>query len=134
LPGSAPGAQASYQGANGGFYDAPGCLVHPQRCIPGYQPGEPAFLDSLFMQDVRYGYRWTFHAGRAAPADTLRAGGVSPSSLTSWAYVGVPVDARAGARGFCGDATGIVCMTIDGLTPPVAAGACVTGGPCRVMR
>lgn len=121
-------AQAAYSGVNG-FYDHPRCLVQPQSCIPAYAAGAPTFLDPDFLEDVRYGYRWTFHAGPAAPADVTRARRSSPSSILSWAYVAVPVKT---GKAFCGDAGGRICVT-DGVEPAVEAGACAPDPRCRTL-
>ena len=127
-------AQAAYQGANRGFYDHPRCLVRPQDCIPGYPAAAPTYLDSSFLQEVRYGYRWTFHAGPAPPDEAIRGGRASPSSLDAWAYVGQPESKQAGRRAYCADSTGRLCFTSDGLPPPVEAAACARGPRCRTLQ
>ena len=126
-------AQTAYQSANAGFYDSPRCLVDPQRCIPHYTG--PSFLDARMLAETRYGYRWTFHAGSPAPPNETRAGRVSLSSLETYAYVAVPVaSASTDLRGYCGDSTGLICYTTDGVTPRVERGACAGDPRCRPLR
>jgi hypothetical protein len=107
-------AQRAYQSANRGFYDHPRCLVDPSRCVPDYPPGAPVFLDRTFLDEVRYGYRFTFHPGPTAAAEAVGAG--------------------SGLRGYCIDASDRICFTTDGVAPQVVAGACVTGDRCRILN
>jgi hypothetical protein len=128
-------AESAYQSANGGFYDVPECLFTPQRCIPAYPANAPTFIDPLLGQTtvIKSGYRRVFHPGPPADAASVRQAGASASSLLSWAYTAVPlVPGETGARGFCGDGTGIVCFTPDGQAPGVENGLCAAS--CQVVQ
>ena len=116
-------AEAAYQSANAGYYDTLECLGTPSGCIPGY--GGPTFLDRALASGApKSGYRRTFHPG-ATPTSEDGASSRSPSSMESFAYTAVPLQAnRTGVRGFCGDATGRVCYTLDGSEPEVENGEC----------
>ena len=119
-------AQAAYASANSGFYDTFECLHTPEPCIPDYPATGAVFLDSsLASASDKSGYRRTFHPGPPAPPEVVALGKVSPSSLTLWAYVAVPITPnQTGVRGFCGDSTGRICFTRDGSEPPVEGGLC----------
>jgi hypothetical protein len=115
-------AEMAYALANSGHFDRLECLAAPARCIPGFPATRPAFLDPDVIRPSRRGYTRIFHPGPAAPRGVGRA---SPSSMTTFAIVAVPERLLVtGTRGFCGDSTGRVCMTMDGRTPEVIAGAC----------
>lgn len=115
--------EAAYQTANGGFYDTLECLGTPGNCISGYTG--PTFLDPMLANGAdKSGYTRKFHAG-AAPSTTDGGGSRSPSSMESFAYTAVPVTRnQTGVRGFCGDSTGRICVTMDGSEPPVVDGQC----------
>jgi hypothetical protein len=117
-------AEIGYQSANMGYYDTPACLGAPAKCMAGYTG--PSFLDpELASLSPKNGYRRVFHPGPAPRREELRKAKASPSSLTSYAYVAVPVDpGRTGRRGFCGDASGRICVTSDGAAAPVRNGQC----------
>jgi Domain of unknown function (DUF4190) len=105
-------AEAVYQAANGGYFDRPWCLANPTQCIPGHSG--PSLIEARLGQSKppRQGYQPWFHPGAAAPT---RGGKTSPSSLTSFAYVLVPVAAgQTGVRSFCTDAAGRVCAYMAG--------------------
>jgi len=127
-------AQSSYQSANGGFYDVPECLVTPRRCIPTYPVNAPTFLDSQLGRTMveKDGYRRVFHPGAPADPAEVRKAGASPSSLLSFAYVATPlVPWQTGARGFCGDSSGVICFTSDGQAPGIDNGQCT---PCQSLQ
>jgi type II secretory pathway pseudopilin PulG len=118
-------AQAAYANANGGLFDTPQCLAAPTDCLPGYPATGPVFLDEASVDVVKSGYQREFHPGSPADGENLSQGNVSPSSLTSFAFVAHPVTpGTSGVRAFCADATGRVCVTPDGSPPPVLDGAC----------
>jgi type II secretory pathway pseudopilin PulG len=119
-------AQAAYQSASGGYYGTPECLANPAPCIPNYQG--PTFLDAqLASLQPKSGYQRSFHPGPAAQGDQGLSG------LMGYAYTAVPVaKGQTGVRGFCGDASGVVCFTPDGSTPEVVDGAC--GPSCTPLR
>ena len=122
-------AEAAYQTVNGGYYDRLECLAGPARCIPGYT-GPSLLLPELANAATKNGYRRAFHPGLAA---SPRPATVSPTSMMSYAYVGVP-DRRGttGVRAFCGDATGIICHENSGVMPESLAGACPSD--CQPFR
>jgi hypothetical protein len=124
-------AEAAYMGSNGGYYDNLECLRAPSTCIPGYAPTAQTFLTD---PEERYGrYDWTFHPGPPAPEEAIRGGEISPSSLTSWAVVAVPIKRREGScRAFCLDSSSRLCATSDGTAPSVADGLCSPS--CRTLR
>jgi hypothetical protein len=124
-------AQAAYQSANGGFFDRPECLNEPHRCIPGYPVAAPTFLDPGMARPTveKSGYRLDFHAGSTvARADVARLK-VSPSSLSGFAYVAVPIiDGEGADRSFCGDESGRVCVYETGRRVVVKGGQCPSEG------
>ena len=129
-------AQQAYQAGNGGFYDLPECLVSPQRCIPGYPPNAPAFIDPDLGQTtlVKRGYRRTFHPGPAAELPAIAGRKASPTSITSYVYIAVPRwFGRTGIRAFCGDVTGRICYTDDGTLPRIDQGLCAVSS-CKDLQ
>lgn len=115
-------AQAAYQAANGGYYDRLDCLAAPATCRPGYSGAAPLAAE-LAHAEVKSGYRRVLH-GTPADASQLPAG-VSPSSLTAYAYVAVPATRnQTGVRSFCGDASGRICYEPDGSEIEPVGGAC----------
>lgn len=118
-------AETAYKAQNGGFYDAPACLARPDSCIPGYA-GNPLLDAEIAALRPRSGYTRTFFPGPRARPDPSQAGRVSPSSLTAWAIIAVPVQGdQAGVRAYCGDSTGRVCFISDGARPELfEGGAC----------
>ena len=114
--------EAAYQQASGGYYGPPECVARPADCLPGYSG--PSLLDaSIASLEAKNGYQREFHPG--SPVDSALDGSpVPPRSLTSYAYVAVPVkEGQTGVRSFCGDASGRTCYVVSG---PVAA----AGGEC----
>jgi hypothetical protein len=122
-------AELEYSKVNGDHYDTLECLAAPARCIPGYDPAKPAFLAAdLASARVKLGYVRTFHAGPAPEAG--RGKGVSPTSMTAYAYVATPESPGSSGRlAFCGDVSGRVCATADGSTPAVVDGLCAASCP-----
>jgi hypothetical protein len=110
-------AEAAYQSASGGSYGSPPCLAAPTTCLPAYSG--PSFLDpDLASATVKNGYRRTFHAGPPSAAGPT-------GSLETFAYTAVPVEpGKTGSRGFCGDASGRICVTPHGSAPALAGGLC----------
>lgn len=119
-------AQMAYQSINGGLYDARlECLSTPSHgCSPGATADAPPFLDTeLASLAPKNGYERRFQPG--PPPLGLDAEANSPSSVTSFAYVAVPlVPGQTGTRAFCGDSTGIVCFTADGREPETTDRGC----------
>jgi uncharacterized protein DUF4190 len=118
-------AEAAYQSVNGGHYDTLECLANPSRCVPGYSG--PVLLEAgLATMTPRRGYKRIFHSG---PRPSFEAGSkpVSPSSMTAFAYVAVPVQpGQTGVRSFCVDASGEVRAQREGRDPEIVDGACPT--------
>ena len=125
--------EAAYQSYNGGFYDNLECLGTPSSCIPNYSG--PTFLDPVIASGIpKSGYRRSMHLG-PPPESAPEGVSISPSSVTTYAYIAVPVNrGQTGVRGFCGDANGIICYTADGSEPDVEDGACVIGRGCTPLR
>jgi len=117
-------AQAAYQSANGGFYDAKmSCLVDPDNgCIPSYPTAAPTFLDSqIAAVTVKGGYFRSWAPGAVVPAASLGAAN-SASSTTGFVYIATPVViGQTGVRGFGGDASGLLCTTPSGAAPGIVA-------------
>jgi hypothetical protein len=98
-------AEARYHAANGSYFDTPACLVHPEKCIPGYSGA--AFLDeSQASLGRRGGFVWSFHPGPKAP-DSADRGKASASSVVTYALLGVPVDDSGRAHSVCADFRGV---------------------------
>jgi type II secretory pathway pseudopilin PulG len=130
-------AQVAYGSANGGYFDSRlECLVTPAGCIPGHAAGGPSFLDpTLASARPRHGYRGQLTSGPAVQLPPERAGQVSPSSVQAFAYVVEPVKfGQTGVRAFCGDASGIVCFTLDGSTPRTTPAGLCDQSSCRLLR
>jgi len=118
-------AETVYRQANGDLYDTLECLSAPQGCIPGYSG--PQILDPSLVAPEKQGYRRRLHTG-PPPASLPR--GSSPSSVTSFAYVAVPLQPnQTGVRAFCGDARGILCVMRDGSEPVPRGGLCPESCP-----
>lgn len=112
-------AQTAYRAVNGRLYGTPVCLFTPRTCISAYPADGVAFLEPAFLQDVRHGYRFTFHPGEEA----VREGG--HRGLVSWAYVAVPLNpGDSGIRSFCADASGTLRVHPDDEMPAPVGGAC----------
>jgi type II secretory pathway pseudopilin PulG len=136
---TAVSAEVAYASANMGYGDRLECLAQPTQCIPGYPATGPVFLDPTFLTSPRHGYEFRFVPGPPAPPTALQSGQASPTSLTGWAYVAVPVKAgQTGIRSFCADMSGVICYRADGNPPDASAGACPvsdgrTGGGCTPL-
>ncbi len=122
-------AEAAYQSANAGYYDTLECMGRP--CIPNYSG--PTFIDPQLASGMdKSGYKRRFHPG-APPQGDEGAAQRSPSSLSSFAYTAVPIQfGKTGVRGFCGDSSGRICVTLDGTEPPVENGEC--SQTCQMLR
>ena len=133
--------EAAYQSTNQGWYDNLGCLHKPSKCIPGYPADAPVFLTDEALASLRDkdGYKRKFHA--LAPETDRDTQKTSPSSLALYAVTMVPITpGKTGQRGFCGDASGVICFTQDGSEPKPTQGVCPAfaeeGKPagCEPMR
>jgi type IV pilus assembly protein PilA len=127
-------AEVAYAGANGGFFDNPGCLGTPAKCIPNFPADGPAFLqEPLVNAAPAHGYVRTFYPGPPAPAEVLARAQVAPMSLQSFAITAAPITpGQTGVRAFCGDATGQLCSYPEGAVPAVSEGVCPK--PCRRIQ
>jgi hypothetical protein len=116
-------AETSYRSINGGHYDTLECLAKPSGCVPGHTG--PALLDpELAKAGARNGYHRSFYPG-PRPEASGAATQVSPSSVTGFAYVAVPVQpGKTGVRSFCVDAAGPVLVQADGSAPEIMEGVC----------
>jgi prepilin-type N-terminal cleavage/methylation domain-containing protein len=129
-------AQAAYQSANGGWYDAAlTCLTVPASgaaCIPNYPTNSPSFLDShLTCKADKSGYARSFTGANVIAIDTTVS---SPTSAARYAYGATPVQVgQTGVRGFAGDHTGVLCATPDGSVPVIADSALDVKN-CRVLK
>ena len=112
-----------------GFYDTLECLSSPS-CIPGVEGQERFLQPYLAVAQERHGYRFDFHAGPKAESgsDAPR----SPSAMTRFAVVAIPLDHGSQRRAFCGDDRGFIYFTTAGRMPRVDRGRCLdTGSPIR---
>jgi len=124
-------AQAAYQSANSGFYDADlACLTAPTGCIPSYPSIAPTFLDSqLASQNSKSGYNRSFSTG----AVTTGVPTASPTSTSVYAYDATPVViGQTGVRGFAADSSGRICFTTGGAAVGQTAG--VLPATCQDLR
>jgi type IV pilus assembly protein PilA len=117
-------AQAAYQSTNGGWYESDwSCLAANGGCVPSVPTQAPTYLDSqIAALTPKSGYgRATPSFGAAGPTGTDPT--ISAGSVAAFVYTATPMAlGQTGVRGFGGDASGIVCYSIDGTTPPNAAG------------
>ena len=115
-------AEMTYRSINGGHYDTLECLAKPSSCVPGYSG--PALLDpELTRAEPRKGYHRAFYPGPrpGTPGTAL----VSPSSVTGFAYVAIPLQpGKTGIRSFCVDAGGEIRVQPDGTAPGIVAASC----------
>jgi type IV pilus assembly protein PilA len=130
-------AQAAYQSANGGFYaNSPVCLNVPTTagCIPSYPTNAPTFLDSQISNlKAKSGYARSWQTAGAITAATINTQITGPDSTAAFAYFGTPVSVgQTGVRGFGGDHSGVLCVTLDGAPPVAAAGA--LSPQCQVLQ
>ncbi len=128
-------AQAAYQSSNGGFYGGDlECLATPSACIPGYPANGPTFLDSaLASLSAKSGYSRKLYVS-SVPVGGATGQPLSRSSVASYAYVAVPINrGQTGVRGFCGDASGVICYTPDGGAPRTRNGTCDPSS-CRRLQ
>jgi hypothetical protein len=117
-------AETTYRSFNGGHYDTLECLARPSGCVPGHSG--PALLDpDLAQVGTRGGYHRLFYPGPRPDAPPAATPVVSPSSVTGFAYVAVPVQpGKTGLRSFCVDAGGEILFQSDGTAPAIVGGAC----------
>jgi hypothetical protein len=121
--------QAAYAASSGGAYGTLECLRDPQKC--GFPPGTPEFCDKrLVYSGVERGYLREFFVGPRwsgeSKAETARTG------VTRFAVVAAPATPTAGQRAFCGDDTGRICVSMDGIPPKPVDGRCPAD--CQLLR
>ena len=115
-------AEVGYQSLNGGYYDTLECLAGPSRCVPGY-PGPVLLKGDVATTTPRNGYNRRFYSGPAPMPPPSKP--VSPSSMTAFAYVAVPIQrGKTGVRSFCVDASGDIRTQADEAEPEIVDGAC----------
>lgn len=121
-------AQSAYQSANQGYYDGRlECLAAPAACLPEYPEDGPHFLDEE-TASLRTRRRYAREFVPGTPAETF-LGGISPSSVSTFAYLAIPVEVADGTRrAFCGDSSGRICFTPNGERPLVKDAGCVVVG------
>lgn len=108
-------AEIAYSANNGGFGSLE-CLSTPKSCVPD-DPGQ-AYMTRGLLTGERSGYTFEFVAGPETPVPGRAAG----ANLKSFAVVATPATEGAGARSYCGDSTGNVCVMPDDAE--------ATGGAC----
>jgi hypothetical protein len=124
-------AQRTYAAMNGMLFDSMTCLMKPYECIPGQKDAAPVLDPGYDWLEPRLGYQLRFHPGPGAGAEEIRRGPWSASSIKAFAVTLTPeLPEMKGARGFCGDSGGRMCLS-DGGTPPVRDGRCE---PCKKLQ
>jgi hypothetical protein len=119
-------AEMTYASTNGGYFDTLECLVTPTNCIADYPTQAPVFLDAEYLLTTRGGHDFFFHPGPPAPPDES----ISPTSMTSFAYVAVPTRPGTTAiRAYCGDSSGTLCAVEDATMPEIVDGRCPDSCP-----
>jgi hypothetical protein len=110
-------AEAAYQSAAFGLYGALTCLTDPNGCISGYSTTAPTFIDSTMSSGTpKSGYARSFYGGSGVTHPVVSNG------VAGYAYVATPMNQdQTGVRGFAGDHSGRICVTLDGSAPTAAA-------------
>jgi prepilin-type N-terminal cleavage/methylation domain-containing protein len=128
-------AQATYQSANGGWYDSNlTCLNFPSDgCIPNYPTNAPNFLDSQLVNKTnKSGYARMFTGGGSV--GTRDTATMSPTSAGAYVYTATPIQmGQTGVRGFGGDHTGILCVENTGAEPSIANNS-LDVTKCKVLK
>jgi hypothetical protein len=121
-------AQAVYASVNCGLYGTLKCLESPASpgCVVDYPQSAPTFLDfALSSLEPKSGYRRFFHPGRRVALPKTETCASGATGFESYAFTVVPVGVgQTGVRAFCGDATGVICIAMDGSAPTVVNGGC----------
>jgi type IV pilus assembly protein PilA len=130
-------AQSTYYASNGSAYDGSlWCLTNPSACIPSYPATAPIFLDSMLASRLpKLGYARSFSPGPPPlPIDPVLN---SPTSVTAYVYTATPMlVGQTGVRGFAGDASGLICLSLSGNPPPYDAAFHLNASSpdCRPLR
>ena len=123
-------AEMLFMAVADGAYGDLRCLNIPADCVAGI-PGEKLLEKAFTSATEKSGYRRKFHPGARVPS--AKAKGSPSPFLKSFAYTATPVaPGETGARGFCGDSQGRICVSADGVEPAVSHGACAT--PCTELK
>lgn len=110
--------QTYYASRNGGHFDTLECLQNPRACLPDGTDHPP--IDAKRVASRRYGHRRHLVLGPTPEGPRLSA-----SSAVTFAYIAVPILwGVTGTRAFCGDQTGAIHVTRQGLEPTVIDGKC----------
>jgi type IV pilus assembly protein PilA len=123
----------AYAANNGGAFDKQiTCYAAPTSCIPNYASTIMTFLDPKVGSAntlTKSSFVRIYTGGAVVVSD---ANSQSPSSVHEFTYESSPVNGRAGLKGFCGDASGIICFAMSGI-PPCTAGSGVVAN-CNVIQ
>jgi hypothetical protein len=130
-------AESAYESMSGGWFGPLECLAAPERCLPA-ETGAARLLDSVSVsKPTRYGYVFTFVAGRPDPKAPTSPG--PGSALLGFAYYAVPAEATGGerrlrrlfrlptqdvGRSFCIDETAVIRVLPGGQSPDVLTYPC----------
>jgi prepilin-type N-terminal cleavage/methylation domain-containing protein len=127
-------AQTAYAGVNGGFYERDfTCLSRPGGCIPGAPATSPTYLDKMIATlQPKGGY--SRDAVEFHPTPPTITPEISPTSVLSFVYAATPLNqGTTGVRGFAVDASGRLCFTPDGSTPPTTGQGELAPG-CTILK
>jgi type II secretory pathway pseudopilin PulG len=110
-------AQVVYQ-TESGRYGSLECLQAPASCLKSYSG--PSLLSPEMAQTEKGGYRRTFE--------------LTPDG-EGFTYVAVPITPTStGVRAFCGDGTGVICVSASGARPNTSGGRCQLDATCMPLR
>jgi hypothetical protein len=119
--------ELAHASRNEGYFDTLPCL-ESGSCSPGQRPHVPSLAPDLVERHFtsappRSGYRFEFHPGPSP--EPQRARDLSPSAMTGFAVVAIPLNPQRRHHSFCGDGRGTIYMIAGGAVPRVEAGRCV---------
>src|SRR6267142_2552306 len=119
--------ELAHASRNDGYFDTLQCL-ESGSCAPSRSRHgaflAPDFVERYFASTPeRRGYRFEFHAGPKPEPQRDRS--VSPSAMTSFAVVAIPLNPQLQHHSFCGDDRGTIYLIGGGAVPRVEAGRCV---------
>jgi hypothetical protein len=122
-------AQYGYEATAGaGAFGEPRCLARPADCSADWPEGRAGFLGPGDLAGTRFGYQWTFHPIPRNPSDTAQ-----PQPLAGFALLAVRhAPAESGARSFCTDSSGILCILR--ATGPVELSAGLCPADCQPLH
>jgi hypothetical protein len=109
-----------------GSYGTLECLIEPAPCIEGYS-GPPFLAGDSTSLESGHGYRFSLIV--------LDGDDPPPDQTPGFVYIAVPVgQGQTGVRGFCGDASGRVCFTVDGTMTDLRQDGCPGDEHCVPLR